>query len=141
MAPTAVGTPDDSPSCETSRLGAERLRMHTGGPRLEIRDVGDASLAHVEHAACGVDDRPCHGSAAQGLRFDDDDAQLARLEPADWLDRVDELPAVQMAVAEVPAEHHARNHLSVDPFVAVDVVHGAGQDVVKDASLQVQESK
>ena len=48
--------------------------------------------------------------------------------------------AVQVAVAEVPAEHHAADHLAVDPLVVVDVVDRARQRLEQRPSLEVHEA-
>ena len=50
------------------------------------------------------------------------DPQLARLEVAALLDRVEQLLAVEVAVAEVPAVDDARDELALADVVGLDVV-------------------
>src|SRR5487761_30695 len=107
-----------------SRLRQARLRWHAGGrgchldrevrgPRMAREHVADGDIALLEDAGRRVDELIVLALPVNGLRVEHDDADLALGEPAALLDSADELPVVQVAVAEVPAEHHARDELTL----------------------------
>ena len=80
----------------------------------------------------GVGHPPVHALAVDRLRFEEEAAQVARLEAALGLDRGQELLVVEVAVAEVPAEHQPGDHLAVDHLERVgpecgDLGIGRGQ--------------
>ncbi len=62
----------------------------------------------------------------RGLRLDRDHAHLARLELAALLDGLEELLGVEVAVAEVPAVHDARDQLALAHVVVLDVCRRRG---------------
>ena len=72
-----------------------------------------------------------------GLGLERDHPHLARLEPAALLDRVEQLLAVEMAVAEVPAVDDVGDQLALAHVVGLDVVDGVRQQRVQRPAVRV----
>ncbi len=83
--------------------------------------LGDVDPALLDQARGGVVEAVALALDVRGLRLQIDDAELPLLEPASLLDRVEQLPVVEVAVAEVPAVDDARHELAVAHLVVVDV--------------------
>jgi hypothetical protein len=87
---------------------------------------------------------PTAGAAASRgrrarLTLDEDAAQLAGLEPALRLHRGEQRLAVEVAIAEVPAQHQAGDDLAVEIFVVLQPVDRARDQHRQRAALQVHQ--
>src|SRR4051794_25778259 len=78
-----------------------------GQPGLAAAHLVDVDRALVDEAGGGVVDPVRHRRPAERLALDEDAAQLAGLEAALRLHRAQQRLAVQVAIAEVPAQHDA----------------------------------
>ena len=78
-------------------------------------------VALLEEARLCVMNAVMQRGTAEGLGLDHDAPQLSGLEAALLLDGAEQLLAMEVPVAEVPAEDEAGDDLAVDPFVVVEV--------------------
>ena len=93
-----------------------------GQPRLLGDGVGDLVGAALDDAEGGVDDLVLLVVLVDRLRLDPGHHELAGLEVAPPLDRLDELLVVEVAVAEVEPDDRVAAELGLTERVAVDVV-------------------
>ena len=95
-------------------------------PRQPLDHVRNVHPALLDLARGGVEDPVVLALDVRGLRLDRDHAELAGLELAALLDRLEELLGVEVAVAEVPAVHDAGDELALAHVVVLDVCRRRG---------------
>ena len=97
-------------------------------PGQALDHVGDLDPALLDQPRRRVVDPVVLASAMlRRLGLERDDPQLARLESAALLDRLEQLLVVEVAVAEVPAVDDAGDQLALADVVGLDVVDRARQ--------------
>src|SRR3954470_14717332 len=100
--------------------------------------LGHVDPALLEQPGCGVVEAVTLTLDLRGLGLEVDDTQLALLETASLLYRLEELLVVEMSVAEVPAVHHPGYQLAVPGLVVVDVTGRSVRQGQPGAPLTVQ---
>ena len=95
-------------------------------PGLVVGIVGHLGLPLRHEAGGRVINAPVHRLAEQRLSLDRNDPQLTFFETAEWLDRSNQLVAVEVAVPKIPSQDGPAKNLALVPFVLVDLVDRDG---------------
>ena len=117
------------------RPGTTRTTRPARGP---ARDhVGDVDPALLDQPVGGVDDPVALALDVGRLGLEDDHAHVAGLYAAALLDGVEQLLAVEVPVAEVPAVDDVRDQLALADVVGLDVVDRVREQAVQGPPVRV----